>query len=249
MLYDYSVGSTPTIVFLPGYYFSRWQQAKANALKIFAKRQGQAFLAEEYLGTGKSDGDFATDGSLSQWIADSCAFVDRVPGKVILVGAGVGGWIMLHVAMQRPDKVVGIVGINPSLDFTHDLIKPSLTAEQHATLKSKGTVNITWGYSEYPISKVLLDDAEKWLVLRGGTNSLNITCPVRLLVGLNDEEIPADRILKFVDAVKSNDCVLSFIKLGDHSLEDESDMRRMWDYICELSSDYFEYDLTSPGSG
>lgn len=247
--YDYAVGTTPTVVFLPGYYFSRWRQAKANILKIFAKRKGQSFLVEEYLGAGQTDAVFAKDGSLSHWISDTCELVDRIPGKVILVGAGVGGWIMLHVAMQRPEKVVGLVGINPSLDFTHDLIMPSLTDEQNEEMEKAGTVTMRWGFREYPISKLLLDDAKKWLVLRGGTDSLDIKCPIRLLQGLDDEEIPADRILKLVDAVKSKDCIVSFIKLGDHFLEDESDMRRMWECVCELSSDYYEYDLTSPGSG
>lgn len=93
------------------------------------------------------------------------------------------------------------------------------------------------------------EDDEKWLVLRGGTNPLDLSCPIRLLQGLSEEEIPTDRILKLVDAAKSNDCILSLVKLGHHLLEDESDMRCTWEYICEFSSEYFEYDLTSPGIG
>lgn len=247
--YDYITGNTPTVVFLPGYFFSRWRQAKANAMEIFAKRKGQAILVEEYLGVGKSSGDFAKDGTLSQWISDTCKLIDRVSGKVVLAGAGVGGWIMLHVAMKRPDKVAGIVGVNPSVDFTHDLIIPSMTKEQMDSLNSEGIVEIPWGYRYYPISKALLSDAEQWLVLRGGDASLNISCPVRFLQGLNDEEIPPDRILKLVNAIKSDDCVVSFVKLGDHFLEDESDMQRMWDAICELTDNYYEYDLRTPGSG
>lgn len=247
--YDYITGNTPTIVFLPGYFFSRWRQAKANAMEIFAKRKGQAILVEEYLGVGKSSGDFAKDGTLSQWISDTCELIDRISGKVVLAGAGVGGWIMLHVALRRPGKVAGLVGINPSVDFTHDLIMPSMTDEHLETLDSEGMVNIPWGYCNYPISKSLLSDAEQWLVLHGGDSSLNITCPVRLLQGLSDEEIPADRILKLVNVIKSDDCVVSFIKYGNHFLEDESDMQRMWDAICELTDNYYEYDLRTPGSG
>lgn len=247
--YDYITGSTPTVMFLPGYFFSRWQQAKANALEIFAKRKGQAIVVEEYLGTGKSSGDFAKDGTLSQWISDTCQLIDRIPGKIVLVGAGVGGWIMLHVAQMRPDRIAGLVGINPSVDFTHDLLMPSMTSEQRDVLESDGVVNIPWGYCNYPISKSLLNDAEDWLVLRGGENSLNVFCPVRMLQGLSDEEIPADRILKLVNALKSDDVVVSFIKFGDHFLEDETDMRRMWDAVCELCDSFYEFDLRTPGSG
>lgn len=246
--YGYSLGSTPTVVFLPGFYFSRWQQAKANGLKIFAKRRGQSLLIEEYIGTG-AGGDFEKVGTLSQWIQDTIALIDRVPNKVVLCGAGVGGWIMLHVAMQRPDKVVGLVGVNPSVDFTHDLIKPSLTGVQKAQMEKEGSIVINWGFRQYPISTALLKDAEKWLVLRKGSESLDISCPVRLLQGLNDEEIPSERILKLVDAIKSDDCIVSFVKFGDHFMEDEADMRRMWNAICEITEDYYEFDLTSPGSG
>lgn len=246
--YDYIPGTTPTILFLPGFYFSRWRQANSNALEIFAKRRGQAIIVEEYVGTGDT-GNFAKDGTLSRWVEDSCHLVDCIEGPVLLVGAGVGGWIMLHVAMRRSDRVIGLIGLNPSIDFTHDLVGPSLTDEQRDAIETDGVVDIKWGYRTYPISKRLMEDAGKWLVLRGGKGSLPIECPVRLFQGLADEEIPPTRILKLVDALKGNDCIASFTKAGDHFLEDESDVRRLTDSICEISDNFYEYDLTSPGSG
>lgn len=248
--YDYFPGTSPTVIFLPGFYFSRWRQAKANALEIFAKRKGQGIIVEEYLGIGASEGDFVKDGTLSRWISDSLRVIDQVAtGKVVLVGAGVGGWIMLHLAMQRPDRVVGLVGINPSLDFTEDLLRPALTDEQKETIEKEGVVRMPWGYKNYAISKALLEDAEKWLVLRGGSNSLNVKCPIRLLQGLSDEEVPPRRILDLVDAVVSDDVVVSFVKGGDHFLEEEDDFARMWHAVSDVSDRYYEYDLTSPGSG
>lgn len=248
--YDFFSGDSPTIVFLPGFFFSRSQQAKANALEILAKRNKRAILVAEYLGVGKSEGDFTYEGTLTRWISDVVTLIDTVvQDRVLLVGAGVGGWIMLHVAMQRPRAVVGLLGINPSVDFTHDLIIPNLTEAQRTELESKDVATIHWGFRDYPISKALLKDAEQWLVLTGGVDSLPIHCPVRLLQGLNDEEIPASRILKLVDKIATEDCIVSFVKYGDHFLESEADFRRMWHYICEISDSYFEYDLTSPTSG
>lgn len=252
ILFSYFRGESPTVVFLPGFFYSRWRQAKANALEIFAKRRGQAILVEEYLGTGNSEADFGTQGTLSRWIADSVALIDEVvgaDGKVVLVGAGIGGWIMLHVAMQRPNNVVGLVGLNASVDFTHDLILPSMSAEQKDKLESKGVIDMPWGFRTYSIGKALLDDAEKWLILKGGQDSLDINCPVRLIQGLSDEEIPPPRALKLVEALKSDDVVLSLVKYGDHVLEDEEDHKRMWDTICDVCDKYYEYDLTSPASG
>lgn len=249
--FDYFKGSSPTIVFLPGFFYSRWRQAKANALEIFAKRKGQAILVEEYLGIGRSEGDFGTEGTLSRWISDTVRLIDTVvgDGPVVLVGAGVGGWIMLHVAMQRSRNVVGLVGLNASVDFTEDLLVPSMSDAQRVKLETEGMIDMQWGFRTYPIGKALLADAKKWLVLRDGPNSLDIQCPVRLLQGLSDEEIPPPRALKLVEALKSDDVILSLVKYGDHVMESDDDFKRMWEAICDVSEKYFEYDLTSPASG
>ena len=252
--YSYFPGSTdtPMVMFLPGFYFSRFRQAKANALEIFAKRNGQGVLIEEYLGIGSSDGDFAVDGTLSNWIGDSVRLIKEVvpeDQKVVLVGAGVGGWIMLHVAEQCKDKVVGLLGINPSLDFTEDLIRPNLTEEQAGLLKREGIIDMRWGYKNYAISNALMEDAKKWLVLNKKTGEVNVNCPVRILQGLSDEELPPIRALDLVDKLASENCVVSFVKFGDHSLETEEDFQRMWSSVSELSDMYYEYDLTSPSSG
>ncbi len=151
--------------------------------------------------------------------------------------------------MQRPRNVVGLVGINASVDFTEDLLVPSMSDAQRQKLETEGMIEMQWGFRTYPIGKALLADAKKWLVLRDGPNSLDIQCPVRLLQGLSDEEIPPPRALKLVEALKSDDVILSLIKYGDHVLESDDDFKRMWDAICDVSEKYFEYDLTSPGSG
>lgn len=249
--YDYFPGIGPTIVFLPAFFDLRWRQSKASALEIFAKRAGRAILVKEYLGIGRSEGDFLTEGTISRWVRDTVGLLDRVLGdeKVILVGAGIGGWIMLHVAARLPHRVVGLVGVNPSVDFTEDLLVPNLTEEQKEQLEKSGSVDMEWGYRTYPISKVLIEDAKRWLVLREELGELRVECPVRLLQGLNDEEIPPERVLKLVQRIPIDDVVLQFIKYGDHMMEGEQDLERMWDAVEELAGKYFEYDLTSPGSG
>lgn len=251
LTYDYFAGKSPTIVFLPGFFYSRWRQAKSNALEIFAKRKGQAIIVEEYLGVGRSGGDFIKDGTLSRWISDSIRVIDELVGDrpVVLVGAGIGGWIMLHVAMQRPKNVVGLVGLNVSADFTEDLLLPNMSKEQRKEIETAGFIDLPWGFRSYPIGKAMLEDARKWLVLRGGPASLDINCPVRLLQGLSDEEIPSERALKLVDVIRSDDVVLSFVKFGDHGLESDDDFGRMWDAVCDVSDKYYDYDLTSPSSG
>lgn len=238
-------------MFLPGFFYSRWRQAKANYLEINAKRKGQGILVEEYFGIGRSEGDFIKDGTLTRWISDTVKLIKTLLGdeKVVIAGAGIGGWIMLHVAMQLPNQVVGLVGINASVDFTEDLLWPSLTSEQKQEIEVAGSVNLPWGFRSYPIGKALLEDAKQWLVMPGEKGTLNVTCPVRLLHGMSDEEVPPERTLQLLDRIRSSDVVAEMIKYADHALEDDDDMRRMWDAVCDVSDRYYEYDLTSPSSG
>lgn len=190
--FDYFSGAEdkPVVVFLQGFYYGRHRRAKANALEIFAKRNDYSFLVFDYYGTGSSEGNFEENGTLSVWIAHTMAILDEVAGNrpVVLCGAGIGGWIMLHVA-QRRRNVVGLVGVNASVDFTEDLIRPRLSTEQKDEMERCGYVNLPWGQTSYPIGSALLDDSKQWLCLRGGPNSIPVDRPVRLMQGMSDEEV------------------------------------------------------------
>ncbi len=221
-------------------------------MEIFAKRKGQEILVAEYIGTGSTESQFGEVGTLSNWISDTVRLLDEVvgsDGRAVLVGAGIGAWIMLHVAIQRPNTVVGLVGVNSSVDFTHDLILPSMSESQVETLNKEKVIDMDWGFRQYKIGKALLDDAKQWLLLQDGPNSIDVTCPVRLIQGLDDEEIPPPRALKLVEALKSDDVLLSFVKHGDHVMENPSDLKRMWEAVTDIVDNYYEYDLTSPASG
>lgn len=110
-------------------------------------------------------------------------------------------------------------------------------------------MDLPWGQTSYPIGRAFMEDAKKWLCLRGETNSLDIERPVRLIQGLEDEEVPHTRALQLVDKLDSDDVVVSFVKNGDHVLEEEGDFRRLWRAVLNVADAYYEYDLTSPMSG
>lgn len=248
---DYFPGAAPTVVFLPGFFYARYQYAKSNALQLFCKRKGQGFLVHDYYGIGRSDGEFR-DGTVTKWVEGTIKVMDEVLGRnsrCVLVGSGVGGWIMLHVAQLRPQNVVGLVGISADPDFTEDLLLPNLTDEQKRALETEGMIDMRWGMRTYPISKNLIEDGSKMLTLKGGPGSIEISCPVRLIQGVADEEIPAQRSLRLMECLASDDVTVTFVKEGDHVLENDDDFKRMWEAVCDVSDKYFEYDLTSTSSG
>jgi len=246
--YDFFPAANPTVVYLPALNQTR-HGSKSFALQVWAKRNGQGYLSADYYGCGRSDGEYV-DGTISQWTADTVHMLTEVvKGPVILVGAGVGGWIAMHVALRLPKQVKGIVGVAADPDFTTDVVLPVLDDETKQKIKDTGMANIVWGLNQYTISQKLIDDAEDMLLLQKGPKSVPIKCPVRLLQGLGDEEIPPNRALKISDALTSDDVVVTYAKFGDHVLDDEEDFRRMTNDVKELCSKFYEYDLSSPTSG
>lgn len=251
--YDYQHGTArPLVFFLPGLTKSRYN-AKATEMEMYCKSTGQPFVCADYAGTGRSSGDFI-DGTLSLWTAHTVEILDRVlhdAGRVIFVGEGVGGWIALLVALRRPTRVSGIVGLAADPDFTEDLLWAHMSAKQKALLRDNGHVTMQWGFKEYPIGMRLIEDGRKNLVLQGDgrEGTLDVDVPVRLIHGMSDEEIPPSRAIKLANRLRSTDVTVTLVKHGDHTLEDEDDFRRTNDAIAELSDKYFEYDLRSPSSG
>lgn len=246
--YDFIPGNRPTVVYLPSFNQTRFG-SKASALQTWCKRNKQGYFAADYYGCGGSGGQYQ-DGTISRWTRDTVELIENVvKGPVLLVGSGVGGWVMMHVALQRPKLVKGLVGIAPTPDFTKDVVLPVLDEETKRKIKETGMEEILWGGNTYTISQKLIDDASDQLVLQGGPKSIGITCPVRLIQGLGDQEIPPNRALKICDVVASEDVVITYVKYGDHMLDEEEDFERMTADVADLCSKIYEFDLSSPSSG
>ncbi|RYD60113.1 MAG: alpha/beta hydrolase, partial [Sphingomonadales bacterium] len=116
LAYQHTAGTGPTILFLCG-YGSDMEGSKALHLEAWAKAAGRAFLRFDYAGCGASEGSFE-DETLVTWRDDALRMIDRIEGPVVLVGSSMGGWVMLLAAKERPERVVGMVGIAAAPDFT-----------------------------------------------------------------------------------------------------------------------------------
>jgi len=179
-------------------------------------------------GTGQSEGDYK-EATITRWAEDTAKVVDWLAeehdqDQVVLVGAGVGGWVMLHTAQMRPDSVMGLVGVAADPDFTETLIRPALeerNPEVLAEIESKGIADFDWAGKPYTMTKNLLDDGKRMMVLNKGTKGIPITCPVRLIQGLGDEEIPPESALKIADCLEGEDVVITYVKYGRHALEED----------------------------
>ncbi len=226
--YRHSSGTEPALVFLPG-YMSDMAGSKATAVFDWAQTQGRACLLLDYAGCGASDGDFA-DGTLSRWRDQVLALITtKCPGPVVLIGSSMGGWLMLLVALAIPERVAALVGIAAAPDFTDWGYSP----EQKAQLAAGETVFEAnpYGPEPSPTYPAFWRDGQAQLQL-GGEIALN--CPVRLLHGQLDADVPWQTALRLARALRSADVQVTLVKDGDHRLSRPSDIALLLQSVAAL---------------
>jgi pimeloyl-ACP methyl ester carboxylesterase len=205
-------GQEPTLMFLPG-YASDMEGAKATALDAFAQRRGLAMLRLDYSGTGSSAGRFE-DGTLALWLEEALAALDELThGPVVLTGSSMGGWIALHLAHLRPERVRALVGIAAAPDFT------------------------SWGFADgeaaerQGIARGFWESGQRLLVLDG---QIVVDCPVRLIHGEQDEEVPLDLAFRIMRALRSSDVQLKVIKGAGHRLSEPREIHAILQTVDSL---------------
>ena len=216
----HTTGAAPGIVWLGGYK-SDMLGTKAQTLSDWTAREGRAFVRHDYSGHGESGGAFA-DGTISKWLSQSLAvFRHFTQGKQILVGSSMGAWIALRMVQELhkagDSNVAGLVLLAPAPDFTAELVEPALTKAQKRALAEKGFFEEPSDYSAEPYiyTSALIEDGRNNLVMTG---PIDTHCPVHILQGLADADVPASHALKLVSRLPSDDVTLSLIPEGDHRL-------------------------------
>ena len=219
-------GSTPGIVWLGGYK-SDMMGTKAQALADWTAKEGRAFLRHDYSGHGESGGAFA-DGTISKWLCESLAVFRKFSnGPQILVGSSMGAWIALRMAQELrktgDDRIAGLVLLAPAPDFTVELIEPTLTGAQKTDLEQKGFFEEQSEYSAEPYvyTRALIEDGRKNRVMAG---PIDTHCPVHVLQGVADADVPVSHALKLVSLLPADDVTLSLIPDGDHRLSRPQDL-------------------------
>jgi pimeloyl-ACP methyl ester carboxylesterase len=192
---------------------------KATALDAWAAAEDRAMLRFDYAGCGASGGDFAAQ-TLAEWRDDVVAMIDTVAqGPVVLVGSSMGGWLMLLAALARPDRAAGLVGIAAAPDFTDwgytDTQKAEILHDGRLVEKSSE------GDEPYVTSRAFWESGETLHVLDG---EIALDCPVRLLHGLRDRDVPWRYSLAIAEQVRSADVQTILVKDGDHRLSREPDL-------------------------
>ena len=221
-------GKGPGVVWLGGYR-SDMLGTKAEALDNWARANDHACCRHDYSGHGESGGDFKK-GTISRWVEESLAVFDHFcsAGSHILVGSSMGGWVALRMCQElakrgESDRIKALLLLAPAPDFTHELMKSELTENQKQQLETQGFMEEPSEYSDEPniFTKALFDDGEKNRVMTG---LIETGCPVHILQGMIDPDVPYHHAMKLVTFLPNENVSMTLIKDGDHRLSRESDI-------------------------
>jgi pimeloyl-ACP methyl ester carboxylesterase len=195
----------------------------------------------DYSGHGESGGKFV-DGTISRWLEESIAVFDACcDGPQVLVGSSMGGWLALLLAREikrRPvpagsASLTGLVLIAPAVDFTEDLMWKRFPANVKREIETKGVWTRPSQYSAepYEITAGLIADGRRHLLLGG---LIETGCPVRILQGVEDPDVPWRHAVELVSRLAQDDVVLSLVKDGDHRLSRPEDIERLLGAVAEF---------------
>jgi pimeloyl-ACP methyl ester carboxylesterase len=229
-------GSQPGLFWLSGFN-SDMRGTKAQALDAWAAEKGRACVRFDYSGHGESGGAF-TDGTIGRWLEESLAIFDRFcAGPQVVVGSSMGGWLALLLAREVAKRrngpsLAGLVLIAPAPDFTEALMWKNLPPEARKQIEAEGFWLRPSDYGEpYPITRALIEDGRNHLVLGG---SINVGCPVRILQGAKDPDVPWQHAFALTAQLPSDDVVLTLIQDGDHRLSRPQDIARLLTAVAEF---------------
>jgi pimeloyl-ACP methyl ester carboxylesterase len=231
-LSDVQVSNTPGVMFLGG-FMSDMTGTKATHLEAHCLRQGVAYTRFDYSGHGQSSGKFA-DGTIGQWADNAVAVLDEITtGPQILVGSSMGGWIMLLAALARKERIAGLVGIAAAPDFTEDLMWAQFSDDQKKTIADEGALiePTEYGDDPYTITRALIEDGRNQLLLR---KPIALDCPVRLVQGMQDPDVPWQTALRLTEALTTDDVRIDLIKTGDHRLSEPDQLDVITKHLDEV---------------
>jgi pimeloyl-ACP methyl ester carboxylesterase len=230
-------GGRPGLFWLSGFN-SDMKGTKALALDAWAAEQGRACVRFDYSGHGESGGAFV-DGTIGRWLEESVAVFEQFcVGPQVVIGSSMGGWIALLLARamaKRPGSraaLAGLVLIAPAPDFTEALMWNGFSPEVKREIETKGVWLRPSQYGEpYPITRTLIEEGRNHLLLG---SAIDVGCPVRILQGAQDPDVPWRHAFALAHRLPAEDVVLTMIQDGDHRLSRPQDIARIIAAVAEM---------------
>ena len=232
-------GGSPGLIWLGGFN-SDMKGTKALALDAWAAEHGRGCVRFDYSGHGESGGAFI-DGTIGRWLEESVAVYEQFcRGPQVAIGSSMGGWMALllarEIARRASDQasLAGLVLIAPAPDFTEQLMWNGFSPEVREEIQTKGVWMRPSQYGDgapYPITRALIEEGRNHLLLG---SAIEVGCPVRILQGAQDPDVPWQHAFALAHRLPAEDVVLTMIQDGDHRLSRPQDIARIMAAIAEM---------------
>ncbi len=223
-------GTGPTVIWVGGFR-SDMEGTKALALDEAARERGWGFVRYDHFAHGQSSGDWRK-ATVGRWREDAVGLIDALEGPVLLVGSSMGGWVALLAALARPERMAGLVLINPAQDFTERLMWPGLDDHVRQAILRDGEATIAEeGLGEYVLTERMFTEARDWLLLDA---EIAVTAPVHVLQGKADTSVPWRHSLALAERLSGGDVRMDLIEGGDHRLSTPQDLQRLVEAVERL---------------
>jgi pimeloyl-ACP methyl ester carboxylesterase len=231
------LGASPGLIWLGGFN-SDMTGTKAVALDAWAAERGRACVRFDYSGHGESGGAFI-DGTIGRWLEESVAVFERFcRGTQVVIGSSMGGWMALLLAREIARRqlgrasLAGLVLIAPAPDFTEQLMWNGFPPEVREEIRTRGVWMRPSQYGDpYPITRALIEEGRNHLLLG---SAIDVGCPVRILQGAQDPDVPWQHAFALAHRLPSEDVVLTMIQDGDHRLSRPQDIARIISAVAEI---------------
>jgi pimeloyl-ACP methyl ester carboxylesterase len=230
-------GGSPGLFWLGGFK-SDMMGTKAVALDAWAAERHRACVRFDYSGNGESGGDFI-DGTIGRWLEESVAVFEQFcAGPQVVIGSSMGGWMALllarELARRQADRasLAGLVLIAPAPDFTEELMWKRFSPQARHEIETRGVWLRPSEYGEpYPITRALIEEGRRHLLLG---SAIEVGCPVRILQGAQDPDVPWRHAFALAHRLPADDVVLTMIQDGDHRLSRPQDIARIIAAVAEI---------------
>jgi len=235
-------GAAPGLLWLGGFN-SDMRGTKAQALDRWAAEQGRACTRFDYSGHGESGGAFV-EGCIGRWLEESLAvFTQCCQGPQVVIGSSMGGWLALLLARELAARaqesppgasIAAMVLIAPAVDFTEELMWKRFSPEIRREIEAKGVWARPSAYAAEPylITRKLIEEGRSHLLLGG---LIETGCPIRILQGIQDPDVPWQHALELVSRLARDDVVVTLVKDGDHRLSRPEDIERLIAAVAEFN--------------
>jgi pimeloyl-ACP methyl ester carboxylesterase len=232
-------GRAPGLFWLGGFK-SDMAGTKALALDAWAAEHRRACVRFDYSGHGESGGNFE-DGTIGRWLEESVAvFRQFCRGPQVVIGSSMGGWMALLLAREiarhgvAGASLAGLVLIAPAPDFTEELMWKGFSPAIRREIEARGAWLRPSQYGDgtpYPVTRALIEEGRNHLLLG---SSIEVGCPVRILQGARDPEVPWKHAFALAHRLPADDVVLTVIQDGDHRLSRPQDIARIIAAVAEF---------------